>query len=252
MIGQQKREEYLETLWSMKEEGKDSTDTLKSGIGEDFDAGIIDELLSEDLVKLTDDNNKIVLTKKGEDDARRIIRAHRLAERLIYDVLGGEFESGACEFEHTITTELVDGICTLIGHPKECPHGNPIPEGECCKRSARTAESPVIPLTELEIGQSGRVAYVNYKSDQQFHKIDVLQIRPGAVIKLQQKYPSYVIECENAYIALDREIASNISIWKEPLQFQPASKKAIEPSRGWGARFKRRRRGKPPISRGIP
>ena len=247
MIGQQKKEEYLERLWSMKEDGEDSMDTLKSGTGEDFDAGIIDELLSEDLVELTDDNNKIALTKKGEDDARRIIRAHRLAERLIYDVLGGEFESGACEFEHTIATELVDGICTLIGHPKECPHGNPIPEGECCKRSARTAESPVIPLTELEIGQSGRVVYVNYKNDQQFHKIDVFQIRPGAVIKLHQKYPSYVIECENAIIALDQEIASNISIWKEPLRFQPAGKKAIEPARGWGARFRRKRRGRHPI-----
>ena len=54
----------------MKEEGKDSMDTLKSGIGEDLDAGTIDELLSEDLVRLTDDNGRIVPTKKGEDDAR--------------------------------------------------------------------------------------------------------------------------------------------------------------------------------------
>lgn len=248
MSSKQKKEEYLERLWGMKEEGKDSMDALKSDMDEDFDAGIIDELLSEDFVELTEGDNKIVFTEEGEDYARQIIRAHRLAERLIYDGLGGEFESGACEFEHTIATGLVDSICILLGHPRECPHGNPIPEGECCRRSARTVESSVIPLTELEIGQSGRVAYINYKDDQRFHKIDVLQIRPGAVIKLHQKYPSYVIECENAIIALDREIASNISIWKEPQQFKQAGRKGIESAkgygRGWNSRSKRRRQGK--------
>ncbi len=243
MAGRRKKEEYLEALWSLKEEGKDSMDALKTAIGENLDDRAIDELSSEDLVEITGDKKRIVLTKKGEEDARRIIRAHRLAERLIYDVLGGEFESGACEFEHTIASELVDSICTLLGHPRECPHGNPIPEGECCKRSARTAESPVIPLTELEVGQSGRVAYVNYRSDHLFHRVDTLQIRPGAVIKLQQKYPSYVIECENANIALDREVASSICVWKEPLPYRPPGE-AIEPARGWGARFKQRRRGK--------
>jgi len=66
---------------------------------------------------------------------RQLIRARRLAERLIHDVLGGEFEEGACEFEHMGSTKLIDSICTLLGHPKECPHGLPIPEGECCQRS---------------------------------------------------------------------------------------------------------------------
>ena len=250
MNSKQAKEEYLEILWGIKEEGKDSMDALRSTIGEKFDARIIDELSSEDLVELPEGNSRIILTEKGGDYARRIIRAHRLAERLIYDVLGSEFESGACEFEHTIATELVDSICTLLGHPRECPHGNPIPDGECCRCSARTAESSVIPLTELEIGRSGRVAYVNHKSDRRFHRVDALHIRPEAVIKLHQKYPCYVIECENSNIAMDREIAANISIWKEPLQFQPAGGKAIEPARGygkgwgrgWGLGLRRRRR----------
>ncbi|MBW1768240.1 MAG: FeoA domain-containing protein [Deltaproteobacteria bacterium] len=250
MNDKQEKEEYLERLWRMKEEGKDSMDFLRSTIGENFNTAIIDELLSEDLVELTKDNHKIVLSERGEDYARRIIRAHRLAERLIQDVLGksDEFEAGACEFEHTIAIELVDSICTLLGHPRECPHGLPIPEGECCKRSARTTESSVISLTELEKGQSGRVAYVNYKNDQRFHKMDSLQIRPGTVIKLQQKYPSYVIECENAHIAMDKEMASNISVWKKLPPFQPAGRKPIESARGygrgWGARFRAGRRGK--------
>ena len=94
--------------------------------------------------------------------------------------------------------------------------GMPIPEGECCKRSTRTAHSSVVPVVELEVGQSARVAYVNCKSDQQLHKIDSLSIRPGVVVTLHQKYPCYVVECEGSDIALDEEIASNICVWREP------------------------------------
>lgn len=210
------KEEYLERLWYMKSEKKDLMDDLKSAMAENYDTEIVDELLSEDLVIVGKDNNKIVFSKKGENYARQIIRAHRIAERLIYDVLGDEFESGACEFEHIITPELVDSICILLGHPRECPHGLPIPEGECCKVSARLIENSVIPLVELEEGQSVRVAYVSSQSDPQLHKLDSLQIRPGVHITLHQIYPSFVIECEGVYIALDKEIVSNIFVWKKP------------------------------------
>ena len=159
---------------------------------------------------------KFFLQKKGVDYSHQIVRAHRIAERLIYDVLDGEFESGACEFEHIVTTELVDSICILLGHPRECPHGMPIPEGECCKRYANTTESSVTCMTELKVGQSARVAYVNCKNDQLLHKIDGLQIRPKTIVKLHQIYPCYVIECEGANIAIDKEIVSKIFVWKKP------------------------------------
>ena len=209
------KEEFLERLWSMREDGRDSMSELKSAMEENFDVAIIDELSFENMVELKDNGNGIVLTKKGIDHAKQIIRAHRIAERLIYDILGTEFESGACEFEHIVNSYLVDSICILLGHPRECPHGMQIPEGECCKRSARTAENTVIPLIELKIGQSARIVYVNCKDDRQLHKIDGLQIRPNATVKLHQIYPSYVIECEGAYVALDKEIIANIFVWNK-------------------------------------
>ena len=211
------KEEYLERLWCMKEDAKDSKDDLKSMINHSFDESIIDELVHKDLVELRENGERINLTKKGLASAQLIIRSHRIAERLIYDILGDEFESGACEFEHIVTPEIVDSICILLGHPRECPHGMPIPKGECCKQSARTVESKVSPLIESKIGQSARIAYVNCKNDQQLHKIDGLQIRPNVIVKLHQTYPSYVIECEGAYIALDKEIVSNIFVWNKPL-----------------------------------
>jgi DtxR family Mn-dependent transcriptional regulator len=256
MNKKREKDEHLERLWCMKEEKRDLIDVLKSSMAGDFNTEIIDELFSDGLVELTEVvakldeiKQKVALTRKGEDYARRIIRAHRLAERLIYDVLGNVCESGACEFEHTINSELVDSICTLLGHPRECPHGMPIPEGECCRRSAKIAESSVVPVTELAVGQSGRVAYVNCRNDQQLHKINGLQIKPGAIVKLHQEYPSYVIECEGASIALDSGIASNICVWKEPGLFRPDGEETIEPagrnSRRWnrGFMFRRRRGG---------
>ena len=217
MNKKQEKDEHIERLYNMKENQTDSIDVLKNAMNGNYDAAIIDELSSEDMVQLSQDGNAIALTEKGTGYARQLIRAHRLAERLLYDVLGGDFEAGACEFEHTITPELVDSICILLGHPKTCPHGSPIPQGKCCKESCRTAQSSVVPLVELKVGQSARVAYINCKSDQQLHKIDSLCIRPGAIVTLHQRYPTYVVECEGSNIAMDEQIASNICVWKEPL-----------------------------------
>jgi len=242
MNKKREKDEHIEQLWYMRENGSDSIDSLKNSLGDTFNADIIDELASEDIVELTQ-GNKIALTKKGADYAQQLIRAHRLAERLLYDVLGGDFESGACEFEHTVTPELVDSICILLGHPKACPHGMPIPQGQCCKNSSRTAQSSVVPLVELDVGQSARVAYINCKSDQQLHKIDGLRIRPGAVVTLHQKYPTYVIECEGSNIAMDEQIASNICVWREPEHLHATGKQTVGQAggkRGRGGRFRRR------------
>jgi putative ABC transport system ATP-binding protein len=85
-------------------------------------------------------------TPAGEARARNVIRRHRLAERLFMDVLSirdeVEIESSACKFEHILSPDVTDRICTLLGHPLECPHGSPIPQGECCteKRVLDNAE----------------------------------------------------------------------------------------------------------------
>ncbi|MBW2062388.1 MAG: ferrous iron transport protein A [Deltaproteobacteria bacterium] len=77
-------------------------------------------------------------------------------------------------------------------------------------------ESSVLPLTELDARQSARVAYVNGRNDQRIQKMDVLQIRPGAQIRVLQKYPCHVIECEGGNIAMDSEVASCIFVWRRP------------------------------------
>ena len=85
---------------------------------------------------LKDGSAVVGLTAKGRQKAGDIIRRHRLAERLFTDSLAldneSEIEQQACKFEHILSPEATDKICTFLGHPKTCPHGAPIPAGRCC------------------------------------------------------------------------------------------------------------------------
>src|SRR5271168_3761638 len=78
----------------------------------------------------------VELTARGRERAVSIIRRHRLAERLFTDSLAmdseSEIEQQACKFEHILSPEATDKICTFLGHPRTCPHGAPIPPGACC------------------------------------------------------------------------------------------------------------------------
>src|SRR5206468_5616630 len=87
-------------------------------------------------VSVGDGSMIVQLTPRGRQRAADIIRRHRLAERLFTDSLAleseTEIEQQACKFEHILSPEATDKICTFLGHPKTCPHGAPIPRGECC------------------------------------------------------------------------------------------------------------------------
>lgn len=222
-------DEYLEALWYMKENNNMAKSKLVDAFGDDFSDETLQLLINEGLVSIS--NDTVNFTEKGEAIARRIIRAHRLAERLLFDAMGmsKDFEKGACEFEHTLTEELINSICTMLGHPKECPHGLPIPPGECCLKSVKTVESSVMYLTDMKIGQSGRIAYINSGSDKEMHRLNGLQVRPGAIIKLHQTYPAYVVECEGANVAIDEEIAKNITVWRvDASKLEPKSPRAVD------------------------
>jgi DtxR family Mn-dependent transcriptional regulator len=132
-------EEILEDLWSDIVEKKNSV-TLKSLNMERNDNRIL-ELHSLGLVEL--EENHVNLTLKGKDEARGTIRRHRLAERLLADLLDtreGYIEEMSCKMEHALYKGVDESICTILGHPKVCPHGAPIPPGRCCKKAGRQAE----------------------------------------------------------------------------------------------------------------
>jgi putative ABC transport system ATP-binding protein len=108
-------------------------------------------------VSIGDGSMIVELTAKGRQRAADIIRRHRLAERLFTDSLAmdseTEIEQQACKFEHILSPEATDKICTFLGHPKTCPHGAPIPSGRCCGGVAESDHSRAA-LTRARAGDA--------------------------------------------------------------------------------------------------
>jgi len=204
MNGNREHDECLERLWHLREQGGAGTEGPRQDC--------LDALVREGLV-IVDPAGEASFTPQGEERARRLIRCHRIAERLLHDVLGENQESSACEFEHLVETGVVDSICTLLGHPRECPHGFPIPEGDCCRRSAEVVRRRVVPIMDLAIGEAARIAWVYSSTDARLHALESMQIRPGALVRLHQTRPSVVIEVEGASVAIDESVAAAINVW---------------------------------------
>jgi len=102
------------------------------------------DALKPDGVSTGDGSMVVELTSRGRQRAADIIRRHRLAERLFTDSLAldseTEIEQQACKFEHILSSEATDKICSFLGHPRTCPHGAPIPPGSCCGKGAGSGE----------------------------------------------------------------------------------------------------------------
>jgi DtxR family Mn-dependent transcriptional regulator len=129
-------EEYLETLWVSEERGEKLAHltwvAAHLGISAPSALEMLKKLEKEGLV-IYKARIGIELTEKGRKIAKRIIRAHRLIEVLMNQTLKTDIrEETVCGMEHHMDEEFMDAVCTLLNHPRKCPHGNPIPKGKCC------------------------------------------------------------------------------------------------------------------------
>lgn len=203
----------LEAVWTAREDGKSDLNEIVRRAGVESPEDVLKTLAAQGLVTVADDS--VSLTGDGEREARDIIRRHRLAEILLHQVMDlGEdgIETEACEFEHTLNPEVVDSICTLLGHPRTCQHGKPIPSARCCEKF-RTEVQPIVQrLSDLKLGQSGRITFIAPKFHSRLDRLGCLGVAPGAEIKLHQKFPSFVIEIGETTVAVDKEIADEIFV----------------------------------------
>ncbi len=206
----EKAEEILEALWvNMEEEGKKPLD-----MGASRDEPAINELEKIGFIKT--DGNHIHLLEKGKESAQAAIRRHRLAERLLVDILDVKkriIDEVSCRFEHLLHKGLEDNLCILLGHPKICPHGKSIPPGRCCKEKAKKGEFKVVsPLSGLEARDKGVVAYLYTKDSSKMEKLMAIGILPGMNITLLQKFPSYVFKIGESQFAIDKALANDIYV----------------------------------------
>jgi DtxR family Mn-dependent transcriptional regulator len=124
-------EEYLETIHDLAEAG---TPVIQARIAERLGrtapsvSEMLDRLQADGYVER--DGRRLELTGKGRTVAERVVRKHRLAERLLVDVIGLEWHKAHLEagrWEHVISDDVEARLVELLGNPKTCPHGNPIP-----------------------------------------------------------------------------------------------------------------------------
>jgi len=145
-------EEYLETILSLEEEGvvpMRARLVERLGLSAAAVSETVGRLVEGGWVELAGDR-RLSLTAKGRGLATTIVRRHRLAERLLVDVIGLEWEkvhAEAARWEHAISADVEEKLVLLLGDPATCPHGNPIPG------SRRAAPSgPTIALADASIG----------------------------------------------------------------------------------------------------
>ncbi|MHC4469416.1 MAG: metal-dependent transcriptional regulator [Planctomycetota bacterium] len=210
-------EEILEALWIAGEEGWEATPglLLEHAHG-DVGPEDLGEAESEGLVDTT--GERVVFTPVGEATAQAIVRSHRLAERLLADVLQVSsplVESSACEFEHCLSPEVTDSICTLLGHPTVCPHGASIPPGSCCSKLATEVGPLVRRLADVTVGERVRVVFIAADRGKRLERLGSLGVHPGSLLRLTQRRPSYIVEVDQTTLAIEREVAEGVYVRRQ-------------------------------------
>jgi len=208
-------DEALELIWVLHEDGYKDLNRFRLSSEDDEVDALINVLRTEGLVIISEDS--VQFTDKGHTTAKALIRRLRLAERLFTDVFEMREDTviaDACKMEHILSEELTDSVCTFLGHPQTCPHGKPIPRGECCKKYRVEVEPVVTRLSDFEVGSTGRITFIVPTKSSRLSKLNSLGITAGSVIRLLQRNPSYVIQVDETTVAIDPEIAKEIYIKK--------------------------------------
>lgn len=181
-------EMYLRTVWELEEE---RITPIRARLVERL--GLSAPAVSETVARLEDEglmqigpDRTLRLTDKGREAAISVMRKHRLAELLLTDVIGMDWEhvhNEACRWEHVISDAAEARIAAVLGDPAVCPYGNPIP-------GASAPREPVELITMADAAKQGDKAVLQRISEKLQSHVDALRflrdhdLRPGAQLSL--------------------------------------------------------------------
>lgn len=207
-------EEYLEAIHELEEEG---TQVIQARLAERLGhsapsvSEMIRRLRGEGYLDVRD--RAVTLTDKGRALAESVVRKHRLAERLLTDVIGLPWHKAhveACRWEHVISDEVEERLVALLGNPSTCPHGNPIP--------GTAGEAPVVvPLSDAALGTHVRLERVMEQVELDFETLTYLSTHgftPGADATVTAKAPdgTLTLELADGTIALGPSLADQLYV----------------------------------------
>jgi len=206
-------EEYLEGIYRLQE---------KSGVARTSDivkvlqvvpgtvTNTVERLEKEGMLR-HEPYRGVKLTDKGRKIALDVIRRHRLSERLLTDFVHVDWDKvhdAACRLEHGITHDVIKKLEKALGHPKTCPHGNPIPTA-----CGGIVEEKSEPLSNFKSKESGVVAKIKDETPEVLEYIAALGLLPGVSIEIVEKAPfdgPVTVKVGGANHALSLSMASNI------------------------------------------
>jgi len=196
-------EMYLRIVLELEEEG---VPALRARVAERLHLSApsvsegVSRLEEQGLLVLTEDRT-VALTDRGRAWASSVMRKHRLAERLLADVIGLDpafIHEEACRWEHVISDRVEERIAELLGHPTTSPYGNPIPgsavDGPAAVALDAAAEGPVRvhSFSEQLQGDEDTVA-----------SLFAAGVRAGASVTLEREGDGTVLRGDDGAVILD-------------------------------------------------
>lgn len=212
-------EEYLETIYNMAMEGEQ---VISARLAEKFrvsraTAGETVKRLVSEGYAVQHSNKSVSLTSSGQELTEQVLRRHRLAERLLFDVLGMDSISAheqAHALEHWMSQEVEDRISSLLGHPATCPHGNPIP-GNATTGPAFLREQHAFRLSEATEGQAVRVVLISEVVEDEsavLRRLSEIGIYPTASVLVLEAVSgeALVVQVRDQACSVGADLASKI------------------------------------------
>jgi len=185
----EKMRDYLKAIHSLRgEEERVAVSVVADhlGVAVASVSNMVKRLAELDLVRHTPYKG-INLTEAGEQEALRLIRAHRLIELFLTEIVGlqwDEVHEEAEQLEHAVSDRLVERIAELLGHPAVDPHGDPIPTHE-----GLVDEETLANLTQLEVGQRAEVRRITTQDPAMLQYLSSVGLTPDKTITVMDKGP---------------------------------------------------------------
>ncbi|MEU4118209.1 metal-dependent transcriptional regulator [Kitasatospora sp. NPDC028055] len=191
-------EMYLRTILELEEEG---IVPMRARIAERLEQSgptvsqTVGRMERDGLLQVAGDRH-LELTEEGRRLAVRVMRKHRIAECLLVDVIGLEWEQvheEACRWEHVMSETVERKVLAMLGHPTQSPYGNPIPgldELGDTKAEGEGFDAALVPLDAVKPGEAGadvvvrRIGEPIQTDSELMSTLRRAGVRPGSTIKV--------------------------------------------------------------------
>lgn len=207
-------EDYLSTIYLLERDGEPVVGTRLAkllGVTPPTVTNTLKRMVRDGLITIDPDQG-YVLTKRGHEAARSVMRKHMLAEWMLSRMVAwSSVHKEAHELEHAISNEVEEALLQELNDPEVCPHGNPLPGHE-------DATVNWLPLTQVTSGERAiirRIHEFTEGNEKIMAFLEKNQIAPGQEITVEEVLPfnqTIAVGVAGASVVLGFAIADDIFV----------------------------------------